>query len=147
MQISLCKCTAVPNKIDKTNYITNVKTYDDCIFKKAEEKRTPDVLVAANYEDIQECNYAWVEGLGYYFIEGMELTRNGLTTVHCRYDALQTWHSAILASPGIIDRAEKGYNLYFDDPYIDVLAYKSVDDMQDFEATDGLRYYGIVIGA
>lgn len=148
MKISIGVCSAPENKIDKTGHINFYKDYDDCVFKAAQDYRNPDILIADTWENVGNAayNYVLIDGVGYYFIRGVEFTRNNLMTLHCSIDYLMTYNKQILSAPGIIDRSEKGYNLYFDDPYVDTLSYTSIDNYKDFEATDGLRYYGIIVG-
>lgn len=145
------KCQNPPNKITKT--YTATKTYENVVFKTQDgvSQKNPVFLIQADLSDIRWCNYAELRDTsnktsGAYFIDDFKSVRNGLVEVHCTLDALATYKSNILNARAYVDRGEHGYNLYMQDPYIDVLSYVSLDTKKLGDKLDSTHFVGLIIG-
>lgn len=61
-------------------------------------------------------NYAYIPGNGrYYFITGIEKTRNGFYTLRLRCDVLMSFAEGILSQKAIIERANGVFDAYLHD--------------------------------
>lgn len=145
--IKLYNTTDPANKIQKS--LVNELDIENCSYKNSQEMRSPEILLRtdstgtldANYK---ARNYAQV-GTYYYFVEGYTQERTGFITLHLQLDPLMTYASQILASPALVARSASAYNLYFADPYNDVLGYKSPDLINESLASS-MYYYLVAVG-
>lgn len=104
-------------------------------FKLGKNKMNPVIEIqmdpsTANYSTVQNLNYMKLEGTGrktrYYFIDGVETSRTGLTRFTCREDVLMTWNSEIKGLTATLDRSETIFNGYLPDSEYSSLGYRQV---------------------
>lgn len=76
----------------------------------------PSVLCYNIDRFIADINYFYIdETERYYFINGVEVVRNGLWQISGHVDVLSTYKNEILANRAIIQRSESNYNLLLND--------------------------------
>ena len=76
----------------------------------------PSILCYNIDRFIADINYFYIdETERYYFINGVEVVRNGLWQISGHVDVLSTYKTAILANRAIIQRSESNYNLKLND--------------------------------
>lgn len=76
----------------------------------------PSVLCYNIDRFIPDINYFYIDETGrYYFLNGVEVVRNGLWQISGHVDVLSTYKDAILANRAIIQRSESNYNLKLND--------------------------------
>ena len=113
--------------IDGTPYTIN--------FKLGKNKMNPVIEIqmdpsTAAYSTVQNLNYMKLEGTGrktrYYFIDGVETTRTGLTRFTCREDVLMTWNAEIKGLTATLDRSETIFNGYLPDSDYNAKEYRAI---------------------
>ena len=76
----------------------------------------PSVLCYNIDRFIPDINYFYIDETGrYYFLNGVEVVRNGLWQISGHVDVLSTYKTAILSNRAIIQRSESNYNLKLND--------------------------------
>ena len=76
----------------------------------------PSVLCYNIDRFIPDINYFYIDETGrYYFLNGVEVVRNGLWQISGHVDVLSTYKAAILQNRAIIQRSESNYNLKLND--------------------------------
>ena len=76
----------------------------------------PSVLCYNIDRFIPDINYFYIDETGrYYFLNGVEVVRNGLWQISGHVDVLSTYKTAILQNRAIIQRSESNYNLKLND--------------------------------
>lgn len=117
MQISLFKCTAENNRVDKTDFITNRFPLDGNL-KNASSVIDPIITIEKNNVTLYDYNYMYIsEFKRWYYITDIISIANNLWEIHAHVDVLYTWCSDIKTMKGIADKLE-GFdqaNVYFDD--------------------------------
>lgn len=137
------------NKINKS--LVNELEIPNCSYKTKQEMRSPEILLrtglGSNTFDANSKarNYAKI-GTYYYFVEGYTQERDGFITLHLQLDPLMTWKDEILASPALVARSASAYNLYYADPYLDLLGYKSPDATAPVSPGSQSYFYLVAIG-
>lgn len=151
VKITVGHTLSAPNKISKT-FVTN-HTYS-CVFKGATgmDSHDPVVLISgADAEDFRGRNYAKVAtdtgNFGYYYITNVTAPRDDLVELALSLDVLMTYKDQIYEATALIGRSDGAYNLYLNDPYIDILSYNTIDNKNiDDYFGDSETIIGIVIG-
>lgn len=76
----------------------------------------PSILCYNIDRFIPDINYFYIDETGrYYFLNGVEVVRNGLWQISGHVDVLSTYKTAILQNRAIIQRSESNYNLKLND--------------------------------
>lgn len=141
------------NKIQKSDLITWNSEDFECTVRDSAgmNSETPKITLAlSGYTGslTDNINYAAVDGFGYFFVDSIDIVRNGLYTLNLRRDYLMTYRAQILASKAYIKRSESAYDLYYNDPSITTYAYKTIDckrlTTSAFDTTS--HYIAIIVG-
>ena len=107
--IDLYQSTAEDNRVDKTSYLTFVKTLQGTL-RDACDIVNPTISIAQG--DIPTFNYVYIPTFGrYYFVDAFESVRFGLWRITLRCDVLMTYKTAISGLTALIGRQENDYNL------------------------------------
>lgn len=104
-----------PNKIGKN--LTSLKVISSMNLKESTSIIDPTFLLTGiTAEQIVKVNYMYVPTLGrYYFVKDITSVRNGLWSLSCHVDVLETYKTQILAQTAVVSRQENTWNLYLDD--------------------------------
>ena len=119
MQVILYKNSAPPNKVNKSNNLSNNTDFHNCIFtqKNALDILHPSILLDMNIDigDVRKYNYMYIPKFSrYYFIDSIS-AEGGLIRIDGRCDVLMSHKTDILKSKQYILRQEKNNN----SPYLD----------------------------
>lgn len=119
MQITLLRCTAEKERVDKTAYIFGSWICDGSL-KEDTSIITPVIEIEKNTPPMNnKYNYMQIPAFGnrYYFIEDISVTYNNRWRIRAKCDVLFTYKTDILNSKVIIDKTEEPgkANMYFDD--------------------------------
>lgn len=117
MQISLFRCTAENNRVDKTNFITNRFPIDGTL-RSESSVIDPIITVEKNNVTLYDYNYMYIADFKrWYYINDIISIRNGLWEIHAHVDVLYTWGADIKNMEGVADKLEgiDQANVYFDD--------------------------------
>ena len=107
---------AEPNRIDKTNYLTDgqggeqFKVYQGT-FKDEVDLINPTLYI--NTQDPLVYNYmslSIMNKMRYYFVNNVTIVRRGLIRIECSLDVLMTYKDAILNCDAFVDRNEFTFN-------------------------------------
>lgn len=146
VKLTLYTCTDPANKIDKT--LTTPVEIQGTYKNNQEEVRNPEILIRIKDNDsatYAQKNYAQI-GSYYYFVQGYTQHTTGFVTLHLSLDVLKTYATQILASPAYVVRSASAYNLYYADPYLDLLGYKSPDATEPISPGSTSNFYLVAIG-
>ena len=117
MQISLFRCTAENNRVDKTDFITNRFPIDGTL-RSESSVIDPIIVIEKGNVTLYDYNYMYIADFKrWYYINDIISIRNNLWEIHAHVDVLYTWGADIKNMEGIADKLE-GYNeanVYFDD--------------------------------
>ena len=111
MSITLYKNTSPRNKIGKT--LTQVSVLNGN-FRAECDVMNPSVTVEYSNLDF---NYVQISDFGnrYYFVDSIEVIRNGIIKINCSVDVLESFKADILASDCIVAKNANRFNLYLND--------------------------------
>lgn len=149
MKLRFFKQSATPNRIDKTNYLTQTGEIDNVIIKQTENTLTPDFIIATN-QLVYDSNYIWCEFTSrYYYITSFDVANGGRLILHTRVDVLMSFRREILASSSWVELADStsdlsdDYNMLHNDfPFkadYDVLGKSCVDSLWSYFSGAGLN--------
>ena len=94
--------------------------------KEATSILNPELVVSSDLDWISTCNYLYIPQLKrYYYITSLDSVRNGLWSIKCHIDVLQSYRPYILQQEGVIARQEFNYNILLDDGTL--LSYANPD--------------------
>lgn len=81
----------------------------------------PVLLVEGNPNTLANINYMYISDFNrYYFVTDITSVKNGLMRISARVDVLMSYKNKILENVAIIERQEKNYDLYLNDPEFSV---------------------------
>jgi len=146
MNVKIGICKDPVNKLTKSPSFSITRA---CTFKdyNGVSDRAPSIQLAGNYTDFQDFNYCQIEGYGYYYITDRVSLRNGITELKLSLDPLMTYQKEIQNSTGIIERSEAFYNYYMEDPFVNCLAYLSLDCKNSgFGITGDVHNIAVIVG-
>lgn len=105
MQVTYYKFDGTPNRVDKTEYMTEVGTCDISNINRDIDLLNFDIVV--NTSDVlYNANYCYVDVLNRYcYINRFEGLNGGATKIYCTIDVLYTYKDAILQSGAFVDCA------------------------------------------
>lgn len=118
MTITFYACTAEPERLDKTSYLTQKATYTTANPNKDLSIINPVLIIEeAIAEYILASNYCYISDFGrYYFIDRITAnTAKNLYTLEMHLDVLYTYKEGIKLLNGCIERQEKAANYYIND--------------------------------
>lgn len=126
MQITLYKCTAENNRVDKSSYLSSAVNINVTL-KQMTSVMNPTMTItdSAGSLDVTSYNYLYIPDWNrYYFINNITSVRNGLWEISASIDVLHTYRNGIRGLKGVILRQENDYNVYLPD---NLLEYASKD--------------------
>lgn len=111
--IDLYKNTAEANRVDKSNYITLVRTLRGVM---RESSSVTDLTITIQYPNYPDFNYVHIPELKrYYFVNDITIINANLYELDLEVDPLMSYKEAILGLSAFIDRAENARNPYIID--------------------------------
>lgn len=117
MNVTLYNNQSAANKIGKTltnSYVISnaiLRAECDILRPRFEISMNSDTFTAVNY------NYCYIPLFNrYYFINDISQIRKDCMVIACQVDVLESFSSEILENTAVIERNEKLYNLYLNDP-------------------------------
>ena len=118
MNITLYNCSTEPNRLDKSNYLTSVASYENVAANIELGVEHPTILIQTS-TDLSAVNYAYIAEFGrYYHVNALHVPVNDMWRIECTVDVLMTYKTEILALSGVIQRNTNNYDLYLEDPRI-----------------------------
>ena len=106
--INLYQNTAEGNRVDKTNYLTQVGTLSGVL---REESSITDVTITFTSKDMPTFNYVYIEAFNrYYYVNDITSLKKDLWQMTLSVDVLMTYRNAILSCTGFVDRNENEFN-------------------------------------
>lgn len=106
--ISLYQYTSENNRVDKTDYLTLVKTISGTL---REETSITEPVITISYTVLPKVNYAYIGEFGrYYFIDEIECVSIGLWNIHLSVDVLMSYKTSLLECFAFVDRNEFTFN-------------------------------------
>ena len=125
MNITLYNCSAEPNRLDKTSYLTTVAS------SATAAANTELVVTFESSSDLSNVNYLYIAELGrYYNVKEITAPVNNLWFFSCGVDVLMTYKSQIVNLAGVVKRNGENYDMYLSDPQIPVGARKTFSIMK-----------------
>lgn len=117
MKISLYKCSAENNRVDKTNYLTGLFTMEGSL-RDSSDVINPVITIEHNDFAYYLYNYCYIYKFKrFYYITEITSVRTGIwqLTLHC--DVLYTWRAELANELAIIEKTANvnDANLYIDD--------------------------------
>lgn len=118
MNITLYNCSAEPNRLDKTSFLTSVLAVTNAAANTELGVEKP-VLIIESTTDLSNVNYAYIQDFGrYYNVRQGSAPVNNMWRFDCDVDVLMTYKNEIGALSGVISRNRDNYDLYLEDPRI-----------------------------
>lgn len=118
--IEFFQCTAEPNRVDKSRYLTRLPNYSvQGLIKEECSVLSPVVEVQYNAGPFL-ANYARIDEFGRdYFVKNIVCVRQNYWRVYLEVDVLSSYGKYVIEDiPCVIDRNEYEYNPYLNDPII-----------------------------
>lgn len=139
MKLHFYKQSATPNRIDKSNYLSDVGEIENVILKATENSLTPDFLLKTS-DIVQNSNYFFCSATSrFYYITSVDYTTGGRMIIHSKCDVLMTFRKEILNSSSWVNVSDKSTDesdnydmLHNDYPFrqdYDVLGLSSTDSL------------------
>lgn len=136
MKIDFYNSTADPRQVDKSRYLTLIRSEENCYLK--EDTSIMDIVLdiyLKNMDNFNNCNYVYLWELAtFYFVKDIEFQDGNVVRLHCTEDLLNTYKDEIKALSGIVSRQQNLFNTYADDSEYKVFQYRRV---QTFEFPSG----------
>lgn len=111
MSVTLYKNSSPRNKIGKT--LTQVAQLNG-VLRDACNVMDPSVLVEYSGTDFNYVKISEFEDR-YYFVNSIEVVRNGVIRINCKVDVLESFKADILACDCIVSKNANRFNLYIND--------------------------------
>lgn len=106
--LELYKNKAESNRVDKTDYLTNIGTLPGAL---RDESSIINPVITVEYLDIPTFNYVYIPIFNrYYFVNDITSVRYKLWQISLSIDTLMTYKDAIMQCVGFIDRNEHEFN-------------------------------------
>lgn len=120
MQIILYRNYSENNVISKR--LETLATYNGAVARNAMDVINPTITLESSAEIM--ANFAYIpENRRYYFITGIEKTRNNFYTLQLRVDVLMTYAEGILDQTAIVSRSGGAFDAYLVDADAQFKAY------------------------
>lgn len=145
MHIKLYLNTADKKRCNKRNYIAEIISFDNVIFKEGQNLRTPTIVLKLDdITLINKFNYCYIEELESYYYVGEPTTMSAnMFSFPLEKDILFSNLEGILNLKCIIERQEFKFNKYLDDSEYKVYAYERIITKEfpnGFNNGDGASY-------
>ena len=106
--INLYQNTAEGNRVDKTNYLTQVGTISGALRSSTSIN---DLVITYESKSIPNFNYVYIPIFNrYYFVDDITSENYSLWTLALSVDPLMTYKEAIINCNGFVDRCESDFN-------------------------------------
>lgn len=113
MNITLYNCTSENNRLDKTEYLTQLASYTGAVARDTLDIMNPTLVLEENVANINSANYCFIEDFGrFYYIVDKSADVNGLFILKLSVDVLMSFKTEIRWQSGIVDTQEHIYNMY-----------------------------------
>lgn len=107
-QLNLYKNTSTPNRVDKTNYITQIGTLYGAF---RDETSVTNMAITIQTTDVPTFNYVYIPIFArYYYVTDIRSIRQNLWEISLSVDVLMSYKNAILNCKGFVDRNEFEYS-------------------------------------
>ena len=151
MDITLYSCTAEPNRLDKTSFLTSKKAITGAVPRGDIGCMTPTITIEAVDSEIVGANYCYISDWGrYYFITDIHCPVDGLFIISLRTDVLMSFKDNIKQLTGVVSRNRDNYDLYLRDDRVPIGARKTFSVMKfpstPFPDESGSRIYILTLG-
>lgn len=146
MNITLYSCSAIPEIIDKTSYMTQILDVPlkEGAPNQAIELMNPSLIVTMNRYP-SSANYAKVDGR-YYFILDWVVQNPGLYLLNLHLDVLMTYRSAISNLDVIMERSYTGNQpMLLPDPMVPISSERSLELVKGSTGFDGTEATGAYV--
>ena len=146
MTLNLYNNSDAPNKLDKTLSSPHTVTVSNNGVNLSLGVTRPIITAAGKLSDY---NYAEISDFGrYYFIDDIEILRNGVTQLRLRVDPLMSFNVDIKALPAIAMRSEQAakQSPYLYDAKRPIQSYQVYRTYELFTFT-GMGAYAILVTA
>lgn len=128
MDITLYNCTAEPNMLDKSGYLTSVASYSGAVARHNVDMISPEITLEESATNIVSANYCYISDFGrYYQIVEKSCDVNGLWKLSLKEDVLMSFKNSILNLSGIVARQHYNYDMYLPDNMIPSSIKKNVN--------------------
>ena len=125
MNINLMYTDSPNNTINKTADV--VATYTGAVARTNLSIENPVLILEESVSNIADANYCYISEFGrYYYIVDKTADVNGLWTIACKVDVLESFKNDIFNLKGIVQRQKDNYDMYLTDPKIPVGARKTI---------------------
>lgn len=126
MRITIYKCNAELNRLNKTPYLSNQMTLEGNVRESIDHM---NVSITLTYSGgLNGYNYIYIEDFNrYYFVNEHTIIRTGVHKFDLSTDVLMSHKSDILNCGGIVSRNEHLYNTFLIDDQLRFLGYKEIN--------------------
>ncbi|MBP5410808.1 MAG: hypothetical protein J6Y26_02745 [Lachnospiraceae bacterium] len=140
--VKLYKVTDDERVVSKT--LGTAKEYS-CTLKNEQEILAPEVSIQTS-DNLSDYNYMYIERYGRYYYAKISTTPNGFWRIKGRVDVLMSHKTELLALSGTLERSEKNYNGYLNDPEFKAVAYRKIVTKQFPNAIDNDCFILMTVG-
>lgn len=131
MDVTLYSCTAEPNRLDKTSFLTSKKAITGAVPRGDIGCMTPTLTIEAADSEIIGANYCYISDWGrYYFITDIHCPVEGMFIISLRTDVLMSFKDEIRQLSGVVKRTPDNYDMYLSDDRIPTGARKTFSVMK-----------------
>lgn len=147
--VTLYKCTAENNRIDKTDYLTSV---GELVGYLREETSIINPVIVIEYDKVIDFNYVYISTFNrYYFVTEVKNFRTNLWRISLRCDVLMTYKETILNYECYVSRNEFTFDSYIEDNLLPLKHDKQVEITKKKQSsgsgTDFFKGYSAVFTA
>lgn len=135
--IHLYKNTAEPNRVDKTDYLTDVLQLHGVLRDECSLISPSIIFESSAYIQF---NYVYIPAFGrYYFVLGIDSVSKNLWRMRLNCDVLMSYKEMIWTLDAVIDRQEHVYNPMLNDPNVPAQTNRNVEviEMDSLDAIGG----------
>lgn len=134
--IMLYQCTAEPNRVDKSSYLSASRIVQGS-FNQPLDVVNP--VIRIEWDSYPTFNYCWIiTNLNRkYFIDNIVCISKKQYELHLSLDVLYTYKSYISNMIAVVERQENNYNAYLNDTLAPVQANDSVEFIECTYGTNG----------
>lgn len=135
--IYLYQNTAEPNRVNKTDYLTEVTQLNGDLRDECSLISPSIVFESPTY---LQFNYAYIPAFGrYYFVLGIDSVNKNLWRMRLYCDVLMSYRDKIWTLDAVIDRQENEFNSMLNDPNVPAQLNKSreVFEMPSLDTVNG----------
>lgn len=143
MNITLMNTDSPNNMINKV--CTIVSDYTGAVARVNVSVENPVLILEESVANIMSANYCYISDFGrYYFIADKTCDVNGLWTISCKVDVLESFKNDIYHLKGIVQRQKDNYNMYLKDDKIPVDCRKAISYRKFPSSPFGLPYLTMI---